>query len=126
VPEPAAAMSALTTCSFGVAPASLIVERPTVLIEGKPAAAITDSELVNIPTFGMCMSLANPEVAAATTAALGVLTPMPCVPVLSPWQPGDPTVLISGIPALTAGCQCLCGYGGVVEMTFSGTVRTLV
>ncbi len=84
-----------------------------------------DSTPVNVPTFGMCTSLANPEVASATAAALGVLTPMPCVPALTPWTPGAPTVLIGGKPALVAGSQCQCVFGGVVEITFPGTMQTI-
>ena len=38
--------------------------------------------------------------AAATAAALGVLTPMPCIPVTAaPWMPGVPQVLIGNMPA---------------------------
>ena len=71
-------------CSFGMAPSVLAVVVPEVLTETKPAANITDNvPMVNILPFGMCQSLANPTVAAATAAALGVLTPMPCVPVIS-------------------------------------------
>ncbi len=73
------AMGAMMTCSFGVAPGSLIV-LPTSLVMagGVPAATIMDSKpIVNIPPFGMCNSMANPTVIAATAAALGVLTPMP-------------------------------------------------
>src|ERR1041385_2786489 len=75
-------------CSFGVAPSTLTV-LPTnrTIAGGVPRAAIMDNKpLVNILPFGMCLSLANPTVAAATAAALGVLTPMPCIPVTTaPW-----------------------------------------
>ncbi len=82
-----------------------------VMVEGTPAATIMDSTILNVPTFGMCTSLSNPEVAAATAAALGVLAPMPCVPMLTPWTPGSPTTLIGDEPALVAGSQCQCAYG---------------
>lgn len=123
--KPATHMGAICQCSFGLAPAELIV-LPTrrVVIEGTPAATIMDSLPSNVPTFGECTSLANPEVAAATAAALGVLTPMPCVPVLSPWAPGSPKTLIGDQPALVEGSECVCGFGGVVELTFTGCVRT--
>ena len=84
-------MGAMMTCSFGVAPSSLIVlPQNRVMTNNMPAANIMDNKpIVNIPPFGMCSSLANPQVAAATTAALGVLTPMPCIPVtVTPWAPG--------------------------------------
>ncbi|HLI54107.1 MAG TPA: DUF4280 domain-containing protein [Acidimicrobiales bacterium] len=124
--EPAVHMGASVMCSFGMAPASLMVlPSRMVMVEGAPAATIMDSTVLNVPTFGMCSSLANPEVAAATAAALGVLTPMPCVPVLTPWTPGSPTTLIGGEPALVAGSQCQCAYGGVVEIVFPGCTRTL-
>jgi uncharacterized Zn-binding protein involved in type VI secretion len=120
-------MSASIMCSFGLAPSTLAVIRPTVMIEGKPAAVITDiAPMMNIPTFGMCSSIANPTVAAATAAALGVLTPMPCVPVpVAPWSPGAPTTLITGLPALVAGSICNCAYAGVISLTFPGAVRTM-
>jgi len=73
---------AVLTCSFGLAPGQLTVlpvER--VLTSNQPAATIMDHQpLLNIGTFGMCTSPANPTVASATAAALGVLTPMPCIP----------------------------------------------
>lgn len=124
--KPAVNMGAMLMCSFGVAPATLEVP-PTsqVMVEGRPAATISCMTPANIPTFGMCMSLANPSVAAATAAALGVLTPMPCVPALSPWVPLSPTTLIGGQPALVAGSECICAFGGVVQITFPGSTRTL-
>lgn len=124
--RPAAATTAVLQCPFGAAPASLLAtSAPTVLIEGKPAATIADSApIVNIPSFGMCMSLANPQVAAATAAALGVLTPMPCIPVTTPWVNGAQQTLVAGKPALTAGAMCTCAYGGVIQIVSPGSVRT--
>jgi hypothetical protein len=126
MPMPAAVEGALLQCSFGMAPASLIVvPESQVMIEGRPAADITCSTPANIPTFGMCTSLANPEVASATSAAFGVLTPMPCVPVLTPWIPAS-TTLLGGEPALVAGSTCICAYAGVIEILDPGTTKTLV
>jgi hypothetical protein len=106
-----------------------MVVMPTtrVMIGGKPAATIPDIiPGVNIPPFGMCTSLANPTVASATVAALGVLTPMPCVPVpVGPWKPGALRTLIGGKPALTSGSTCNCAYGGIITITFPGQVQTL-
>lgn len=123
---PAVVMGALCQCSFGMAPASLLVPPSNnVLITGAPAADVTCSSPANLPTFGMCQSLANPEVASATAAALGVLTPMPCVPVLMPWIPMSPMTLIGDKPALVAGSTCMCAYGGVVQILNPGTTKTL-
>lgn len=122
-----AVTGAMLQCTFGLAPSTLnALPTPRVTIEGRPAAVITSTITgVNIPPFGMCSSLANPTVAAATSAALGVLTPMPCVPTITaPWVPGAARTLIGGTPALTAGSQCICAYGGVVTIAMPGAVRT--
>ena len=118
--------TAMMTCSFGVAPSTLnVLPTARVMVEGKPAATIMDSvTVVNVPPFGMCTSLANPTVAAATAAALGVLTPMPCVPATTPWAPGQPKTMIGGKPALALGSTCTCAYGGVIQIGFAGSVRT--
>jgi len=108
----------LLTCTMGAAPSSLVVAVPTTTAQGPPAANIMDcAPMSNIPTFGMCMSPANPTVAAATAAALGVLTPMPCIPATTPWTPGVPTVLVRNFPALDAASKCMCGYGGQISIT---------
>lgn len=124
--EPAVVAEAMLHCSFGMAPCSLqVMPENRVLVEGRPAATVGCVELENVPTFGMCMTLSNPEVAAATTAALGVLTPMPCVPVLTPWVPTT-TTTIGGEPALTSESTCVCAYGGIVEIILPGTFKTIV
>ena len=122
-------MGAMMTCTFGAAPSSLVVfPKNKVLCEGPPAANIMDHiPLVNILPFGVCNSLANPMVAAATAAALGVLTPMLCVPAVSaPWVPGAPTVLLAMMPTLDNVSKCMCNWGGVISFSTSGTVKTTV
>ena len=125
----AACMGGMMACSFGVAPSSLVVlPANRVMIGGPPGATIMDhAPIVNVPPFGMCSSPSNPTVAAATAAALGVLTPMPCVPATAaPWVVGAPTVLIGGMPALNATSKLMCSWGGVIQLTFPGQVTTQV
>jgi hypothetical protein len=121
---------AMMQCTFGVTPSSLIAipKGPPVLVGGMPAASIMDfAPIANIPPFGMCNTPSNPAVAAATAAALGVLTPMPCVPVtVAPWFPGSPTVMINNFPALNNSCKCMCTWGGVINITYPGQVQTMV
>jgi hypothetical protein len=99
-----------------------------MVMSSTPLATIMDNKpLVNIPVFGMCNSPANPQVAAATAAALGVLTPMPCMPVISaPWVPGSPTVLIGGYPALSQTSMLICNWGGVIQVINPITMNILV
>lgn len=118
---------AMLKCSYGLAPSTLnVIPMARVMIEGKPAGDITAMITgANIPPFGMCTTLTNPTVAAATAAALGTLTPMPCVPaVVSPWTPPAAQTTIGGKPALVSGAQCICAWGGQITIAFPGSVRT--
>ena len=107
-------------CNQGLAPSTL-----TVLpvngsdVEEQPAATIMDHvPMVNVAPFGMCQSTANPEVVAATAAAMGALTPMPCVPVLpAPWSPGAGVVTVQGLKALSDDSKCNCAWTGSIEVT---------
>jgi len=121
--------SAQLMCSFGVAPSSLVV-LPTnrVLCSNQPAANIMDHiPMTNIMPFGMCMSIANPQVAAATAAALGVLTPQPCIPATaSPWAPGAVTVQIANQPALDNISTCMCNWAGVITVVNPGQTSTMI
>jgi len=118
---------AMLKCSMGVAPSPL-----TVLPVNKtqdnmvPAANIMDMKpMVNIMPFGMCNSMANPVVAAATAAKLGVFSPMPCIPAtVAPWTPGAPTVLIGNMPALDSTSKCMCMWAGVIGVTNPGQTAT--
>ena len=109
-------------CSFGAAPGTLMVLPANKVMTSMPIANIMDNApMVNIMPFGMCNSMANPTVASATAAAMGVLTPMPCIPVTSaPWAPGSPTVLIANMPALNNSSKLMCNWGGVIQITAPG------
>lgn len=116
-------MGAMCQCSFGAAPSSLVITPENkVLGCNLPAATIMDNiPMKNIMPFGMCSSMANPQVASATAAALGVLTPMPCIPVIpAPWAPGSPTVMIANKPALNNSSKLMCSWAGVISINNPG------
>jgi hypothetical protein len=116
-------------CSFGTAPSNLVVLPVNRVWSGaEPAANIMDHiPLVNIPPFAMCTSLANPQVAAATTAASGVLTPQPCIPATSsPWTPGALTVLLANQPALDNISVCICDWAGVITVADPGQATEMI
>ena len=115
------------TCTFGVAPSALtVIPAGTLLLAGgQPLARVTDfAPMVNIAPFGMCTTPSNPQVAAATAAASGVLTPQPCVPVVTaPWTPGSTKVSAGGVPALTSTSRCTCAWGGSISVVAAGQVK---
>ena len=117
----------MMTCTFGMAPSSLVVLPKSRVMATAPAANVMDMvPNMNIPPFGMCQSLSNPQVAAATAAALGVLTPMPCIPVpAGPWKPGSPTVMIGGMPALNNSCMANCAWGGMIQFSMPGQTNVM-
>jgi hypothetical protein len=121
-------MGGVMMCTFGMAPSSIVPTPKPIMTSNMVAANIMDHKpLMNIPPFGMCMSLANPTVAAATAAALGVLTPMPCIPnTPAPWVPGSPTVMLQNFPALNESSKLMCIWAGVISITFPGQVTELI
>ena len=116
-------MGAQMMCSFGMAPSELVVlpDNRTVTNEVPDANIMDHVPMVNILPFGMCNCPANPEVAAATASAMGVLTPMPCVPnTADPWIPGAPNVLLGNFPTLDDTSQLICAWGGVITFVTPG------
>src|SRR5580704_8343129 len=88
---------ATLACSMGSSPSSLSVLPTNETYGGAaPAATVQDMKpVVNLAPFGMCQSPINPQVAAATSAAAGVLTPQPCLPMVpAPWTPGSKSVAL--------------------------------
>lgn len=111
------------TCSFGSTPSSMnVLPTNRVKATGKPAATVMDHvAMTNIMPFGMCRTLSNPQVAAATAAANGALTPQPCIPVTTaPWTPGSATVRIGGQMALNNSCKATCAWAGIISITSAG------
>jgi Domain of unknown function (DUF4280) len=122
-------MGAMMQCSFGMAPSSLVVlPKNETFTDQVPDANIMDHvPMVNIMPFGMCTSLANPTVATATAAALGVLTPMPCIPnTPAPWVTGAPTVILGYAPALDSVSKLMCVWGGVIQFSTPGEMTVNV
>ncbi|PVX30084.1 DUF4280 domain-containing protein [Sphingomonas pokkalii] len=119
----------LLKCSFGSVPTALVVLPDLgVTASALPAATVLDNKaMINVPSFGMCSSIANPAVAAATAAAMGSLTPMPCVPVLAaPWTPGVPKVTIGGMAALDTKCTLMCSWLGTIEVSMPAQATVTV
>jgi hypothetical protein len=121
-------MGASLQCSFGAAPSSLVVLPTNKVLTAVPAATIMDNKpLMNIMPFGMCSSPSNPMVIALTAAALGVLTPAPCIPnTVAPWVPGAPTALIANFPALDSSSKLMCMWAGVIQVVVPGQTTTMV
>jgi hypothetical protein len=116
-------------CSFGTAPVPLTaLPAKRIKVGNMDAANILDHvPITNIKSFGMCSSLANPTTAAATSAALGVLTPTTCVPATAaPWLPGSPTVLLANQPALNLTSKCMCTWLGAISISTPGQTTTQI
>ena len=116
-------------CTFGMAPGAFIATgSATTFAGGPPAGTIMDNKpFANISGFAMCNSLANPTVSAATAAAMGVLTPMPCIPAtVAPWAPGATKTMIGKIPALHNGCSLMCTWGGKISVVVPGQMKLMV
>lgn len=107
-------------CSEGTAPSTLHIP-PTKRGDAaqRAIATVVDNvPMVNISSFGMCKSLANPQVAAATSAQGGALTPQPCVPVIpAPWSRGASLVTLQGVAVVTKDSTCSCAWAGTIEVT---------
>ena len=117
------ANGAMLQCTQGMAPGTLNVLPLSMVQAGNmPAATVMDFiPMLNIAPFGMCQSPSNPVVAAATAATMGVLTPMPCIPLtVSPWSPGSSKIKIKQMAALLDSDTCNCMWGGAISIKSAG------
>lgn len=124
-----AVTGAVLSCTMGAGTGTLnVTSQMTATAEGKPIATIKDcGAMTNITPIGMCSSLANPQVAAATAAALGVLTPQPCVPSpIGTWQACKPSCKAGSTPCLVQGSAIQCAYAGTIQIVNSGQQKVNV
>jgi len=107
-------------CSMGTAPSDLMVATPDNPMKPQqtwPANIMDCKPMVNIRPFGMCRSMANPQVMAASAAARGATVPAPCIPNVATWAPGDALNMVRNLPGLTKTSQAVCAFGGVIIVT---------
>ncbi len=112
-------------CTFGQVGNLNVTSNLKRLCGGKPIATVKDAQaMANITPCGMCSSMANPQVAAATAAALGVLTPQPCIPnPTGMWIGGQMKEMIEGSPILTQDAKCMCSWGGSISIVNPGQTK---
>ena len=116
-------MGAKLECNQATAPSNLVVlPVHREMLTSQLKANIGDAKpFVNVLPFGLCKSMANPAVAAATSANRGTLTPMPCTPACSMWIGGKTDILLDGMPMLMVGDITPCPLGvGKIEVMDSG------
>ena len=114
-------------CSMGMGTGSLTATAQAIVTyEGKMVATTMDvTPMVNVSSCGMCTSMANPAVASATAAALGVLTPQPCVPAPAGSWMGSPGPTIGGRMALANDATLTCSYGGAIKIVTPGQAKVV-
>lgn len=115
--KPVIVQGTLLKCGFGNAPTPIMV-MPDKKVNAMLSVAVKTDHIpfLNIFSFGMCSNPENPLVAAATAAALGVLTPMPCIPCTTQdWTGACSKVKVRGKEALNMDSKLSCLYGGSIQ-----------
>lgn len=115
--KPVIVQGTLLKCGFGNAPAPIVTLPDAKVNAMLPVAVKSDYiPFLNILPFGMCSNPANPMVAAATAAALGALTPMPCIPcTVQEWTGACSKVKVHGKEAINMDSKLNCLYGGSIQ-----------
>ena len=105
----------------GATPRTVLPMNMATKSTSQPIANIMDFKpLLNNPSFGKCMSIMNPVVAAATDKNLGVLQPMPCIPMTTPCTGGSFKAKLKFMPIVTKNSMCTCVWGGQISVQDPG------
>lgn len=115
--KPLMIQGTLLKCNFGNVPVPLMVLPDKKVNSMLPVAVQSDHiPLLNILPFGMCSNPSNPLVIAATAAAMGVLTPVPCLPcTVEEWTGSSKKVKVKGGQALSMDSKLRCLFGGEIQ-----------
>ena len=115
--KPIIIQGTLLKCSFGKGPVPIMVLPDKKVNSMLPVAVKSDHiPFLNILPFGMCSNPANPMVIAATAAAMGVLTPVPCIPcTVQDWTGACGKVKIKGKEVINMDSRLQCLYGGSIQ-----------
>ncbi|MDE5891623.1 MAG: DUF4280 domain-containing protein [Acetatifactor sp.] len=126
--KPVVIQGTMLKCSFGNAPVPIMVLPDKKVTSMLPVAVQSDHiPLLNILPFGMCSNPANPMVIAATAAAMGVLTPVPCIPcTVEDWTGVSEKVKVKGKQALNMDSRLQCLYGGNIQVAAPLQPRVLL
>lgn len=111
-------------CTMGLGSGTLnATSQVTIRFNGATVATKNDVGAQNVGSCGMCTSMGNPTVASATVAALGVLTPQPCIPVAGGTWQASGTTKVGGAFPITNESTLTCSYGGSIFITNPGQTK---
>lgn len=126
---PLVVMGTMLSCKpWGAAPMPMTV-LPTnrILTSKRPTASMKDVvPFMNIPSFIMCTSKANPAVISIMAATLGAVQMAPCVPApVGPWLMPSMRVMGSNIPLITTSACVMCMWAGVIKPAVPGQFQSM-
>jgi hypothetical protein len=108
-------------CNFGSMDATVNIPAAGVGCSGKEYVK-TPADVIPFMSVncGMCKSMMNPQVAAATAAAMGTLVQQPCMKPVLALPIGAQKTEAYGMPVATKMTPMICPFGGKLEMTDPG------
>ena len=110
-------------CCFGNKPVYMMVLplNSTITAMFKPIANKMDFiPALNFPSFGLCLSPANP-LNWKMAGPVPVVIPASCIPIpIKPWDPAAKKTKIGGNPAMLETSKTMCAWLGSIEVDDPG------
>ena len=116
--QPILTLGTVLSCKpWGMVPMPMMVLPTNRILTGKmPTASMKDVvPFLNIPSFIMCTSKANPMVIAVMAASFGAVQQAPCIPApVSPWIMAGMRVPGGKVPLITKSACTMCMWAGTI------------